>query len=422
MKTLYVEPFSGLSGDMFLGALAGLTDSYDDLVDLPSKMHLPDGKIEITEVNKNGIVCQHVKVIDLNEGTDIHSHTHDKHHHSHGHSEHSHSHDHGGHDHHHGAHRHLSDILHLIDHAHISDGAKTIAREIFQLIGQAEATIHDIPIEKIHFHEISGVDSLLDIVGCAVLLDKLQVFKTYSDPICTGHGMVKTQHGLLPIPAPATAELLKGLPVFKGDEEGERVTPTGAAILRFLKPDFSPPAMTPGKIAYGPGQKDFIGPNVLRLSLIETETTTNDELHVVETQLDDCPGELLGQHFQKGILNSGATDFTLSAVTMKKGRPGFLLSCLAPIDHLDDVCDFILEQTPAIGVRHFPISRKILSREKIILKGEHGEVSAKKVTTPSGKTRIKAEFEDLQKLSISTGLPIAQLKSEYESSDEVASP
>ena len=415
MNTLYVEPFSGLSGDMFLGALAGLTDSYEDLVDLPGKMHLPDGKIVVHEVNKNGILCKHVKVIDLNEAKSEHAHSHDGHHHDHGDDAHSHSYEASDHHHPHRAHRHLSDILHLIEHAHIPAGAKAIATEIFQLIGQAESTIHNIPIEQIHFHEISGVDSLLDIVGCAVLLDKLKISKTFSDPICTGYGMVKTQHGLLPIPAPATAELLKGLPVFKGNEEGERVTPTGAAILRYLRPDFHPPAMTLSKIAYGPGQKDFTGPNVLRLSLVKVQADLKDALHVVETQLDDCPGELLGQHFQEGLIRTGAIDFTLSSVIMKKGRPGFLLSCLTGQDNLDAVCDFILEQTPTVGVRHYPVSRKILSREIITLKGRHGGVSAKKVITPTGNIRIKAEFEGLKKLSIETGIPIVQLKAEYES-------
>ncbi len=409
MNTLYVEPFSGMSGDMFLGALAGLADAYDELADLPSKMHLPDGKIEINEVEKNGIVCKHVKVIDLNEGKggNDHSHSHDDHGHSHTHGD--------GDHHHHGAHRHLSDILHLISHAHISDGAKTIATEIFQLIGQAEATIHDIPIEKIHFHEISGVDSLLDIVGSAVLLDKLQITKTYSDPVCTGHGMVNTQHGLLPIPAPATAELLKGLPTFKGDEKGERVTPTGAAILSYLNPDFNPPAMTPGKISYGPGQKDFIGPNVLRLTLVEVRATGEDTLHMVETQLDDCSGELLGEHFQEGLLKAGVIDFTISSVTMKKGRPGFLLSCLVSESGIGPVSDYVLETTPSLGVRFYPVARKILSREQITLKGAHGEISGKQVTTPSGAIRIKAEYEDLKELSIKTGIPILQLKSQYES-------
>ena len=413
MSILYVEPFSGLAGDMLLGALCGLTDGYDEIKALPDKLHLHDGKIEINEVEKNGIVCKHVKVIDLNEGKETHHHSHDDDEHSHGHD---HAHDHG-HSHNHGHGRHLSDIVKLIDHGHISDGAKEIAKGIFQEIGEAESSVHDIPIEKIHFHEISGVDSIIDIVGCAVLLDKLGIEKTYADPICTGFGMVKTQHGLLPVPAPATALLLEGMPYFKGEEEGERVTPTGAAILRYLKPEFSTPVLTVNKVAYGPGQKDFIGPNVVRLSLVTEATQGKKALYVVETNLDDCSPELLGEHFQAGLLEAGAVDFTLSAVTMKKGRPGLKLSALASDENRDSVCDFILENTTTIGVRYYSVERKELKRESVSLETKYGAIHAKQVTTPSGKTRSKAEYDDLQKIASEKGISVLQLKQEIEGSD-----
>lgn len=400
MSILYVEPFSGLAGDMLLGALCGLTDGYDEIKALPDQLHLHDGKIEISELEKNGIVCKHVKVIDLNPDQE--------HHHSH---DHDHDHDHG-HSHNHGHGRHLSDIIHLIDHGHISDGAKAIAKGIFQEIGEAESSVHDIPIEKIHFHEISGVDSIIDIVGCAVLLDKLGIEKTYSDSVCTGFGMVKTQHGLLPVPAPATALLLKGLPSFKGDEEGERVTPTGAAILRFLKPEFTTPALSVSKVAYGPGQKDFIGPNVVRLSLVSEVDAPKETLYVIETNLDDCSPELLGESFQECLLGAGAVDFTMTPVTMKKGRPGLKLSVLCKAEKLDVVCDYILENTTTIGVRYYAAERKELSREAVSLETQYGAVQAKRVTTPSGKTRLKAEHEDLQRLAAEKGISVLQLMQE----------
>lgn len=269
MNTLYIEPFSGLSGDMFLSALCSLTDGQELLTSLPQRLQLPDGKVELRQVNKNGIVCQHVKVIDLNapqhSHTHSHSHTH-THTHTHEHA-HEHAHEHS-HEHAH-AHRHLRDILQLIDKGDLSEGARKIAREIFTLIGKSESKIHNMSLDRIHFHEVSGVDSILDIVGCAVLLDQLQVHQTYSDAVCTGHGMVRTQHGLLPVPAPATADLLQGMPTYKGDEAGEKITPTGAAILRYLQPDFSPPVFRTRQIAYGPGEKDFRYPNVVRISLVE---------------------------------------------------------------------------------------------------------------------------------------------------------
>ena len=408
MNTLYVEPFSGIAGDMLLSALCALADGYEEIVALPGQLHLPDGKVEINELEKNGIVCKHVNIIDLNPEE-----THHHHHHDHDH-DHDHGHDHG-HDHNHGHGRHLSDILHLIEHGHISDGAKKIANGIFQLIGEAESSVHNIPIEKIHFHEISGVDSILDIVGCAVMLDKLQVSKTYADPICTGYGMVKTQHGLLPVPAPATALLLEGMPMFKGDEEGERVTPTGAAVLRYLKPEFSSPAMTTHAVAYGPGLKNFVGPNVVRVSLVTpVESEVADRLNVVETNLDDCSPELLGEHFQEGLLKSGAIDFTMTSVTMKKGRPGLKLSTLVRESQREAVCDFILENTTTIGVRYYPVERKELGREELSLETQYGAIKAKKVTTPSGKTRIKAEYDDLQRIAAEKEISVLLLKQEIE--------
>lgn len=265
MTDLYIEPFSGLSGDMLLSAFCGLADYYDEIVHLPAKLNLPDGKVVIDTVNKNGIVCKSVRIIDLNEGqADHHHHHHDHNHHHH---------------HHHAAHRHLKDILLIIDKGDITDQAKQIAREIFTIIGESEAKIHQIDLEKIHFHEISGVDSILDIVGCAVLIDHLQIDKTYSDPICTGFGMVKTQHGLLPVPAPATADILLNMPTYPGKEEGERVTPTGAAILKYLNPLFSLTEIRRQKIAYGPGKKDFIGANVVRVSTLETVKKKSSHHH-----------------------------------------------------------------------------------------------------------------------------------------------
>lgn len=408
MNTLYVEPFSGIAGDMLLSALCGLDDAYEDIQNLPDQLHLPDGKIEINELEKNGIVCKHVQVIDLNpDGTHPHSHDDD----------HSHDHDHG-HSHNHGHGRHLSDILHLIDHGHITQGAKDIAKEVFQLIGEAESSVHDIPIETIHFHEISGVDSIIDIVGCAVLLDRLQIEKTYADPICTGFGMVKTQHGLLPVPAPATALLLEGLPSFKGDEEGERVTPTGAAILRYLKPDFSPPVLKVSKVAYGPGQKDFIGANAVRVSLvIPVDSGAKQSLCVIETNLDDCSPELLGEGFQDGLLKEGAVDFTFTPVTMKKGRPGLKLSALANEVKREAVCDYILENTTTIGVRYYSVERKELEREQVSLETKYGPIKAKRVITPSGKTRLKAEQDELQRTASENNISVIGLKQKIEGAD-----
>ena len=402
MKVLYIEPFSGLSGDMFLGSLCGLLDAYDEILELPEKLNLPDGRIEINPTEKNGIVCKQIRVIDLNENSES-----SEHHHHHNKSESDHHH---GHHHHH---RHLSDIIKIIDEAAIAAEAKQIAREIFQFIGEAESQVHDIPIEKIHFHEISAVDSIIDIIGCAVLLERLEISKAYCDPICVGYGMVSTQHGRLPVPAPATAKLLYGMPTYKGNEEGERVTPTGAAILKYLNPVFASTEIAIEESAYGPGQKEFIAPNVLRLS-IGTVSRQPDSLFSVETNLDDCPPESLGSQFQDRLKEAGAIDFTISPVTMKKGRPGFCLNALAPKAQLETVCDAILENTTAIGVRYFPVERKILERTEEYRTTPFGEFRIKTVTTPSGKSRSKIEADDLERASREHGIPVTELRRKLE--------
>ena len=382
-----------------------MLDAYDEILELPEKLNLPDGRIEINPTEKNGIVCKQIRVVDLNENSESSEHHHHHHHHNKSESDHHH-----GHHHHH---RHLSDIIKIIDEAAIAAEAKQIAREIFQFIGEAESQVHDIPIEKIHFHEISAVDSIIDIIGCAVLLERLEISKAYCDPICVGYGMVSTQHGRLPVPAPATAKLLYGMPTYKGNEEGERVTPTGAAILKYLNPVFASTEIAIDESAYGPGQKEFIAPNVLRLS-IGTVSRQPDSLFSVETNLDDCPPESLGSQFQDRLKEAGAIDFTISPVTMKKGRPGFCLNALAPKAQLETVCDAILENTSAIGVRYFPVERKILERTEEYWTTPFGEFRIKTVTTPSGKSRSKIEADDLERASREHGIPVTELRRKLE--------
>ena len=394
-NTLYIEPFSGIAGDMLLSALCGLANAYDEIAELPAKLHLPDARIEIQTLDKNGIVCKHIKIIDTGGApAEDPSHRHDGH----------------GHSHPHGPHRHLSDIVSLIDAAHLPDRAKEIAKSIFHIIGESESRIHDIPLAEIHFHEVSGVDSILDIVGCAVLLDRLEVTRCYSDPVCLGFGSVQTQHGLLPVPAPATADILKGLPTYKGDEPGERCTPTGAAILKYLQPTFSTPPSPAKEIAYGPGQKRFKAANVVRVSLLEPLPTEAQRTWVLETNLDDLSGEFLGTDFQEGLLQAGALDFHFTSVQMKKGRPGILLSALAPAEARDAVADYILENTSSIGLRYHLTERRTLKRKKVTLQTPYGPLLAKESETPAGKAKTKIEYESLKELAQQNAISMQELK------------
>ncbi len=394
MNILYVEPFSGLSGDMMLGALCSLIEDYSRIQKLPEDLDLNDARIEIEEVKKNGIVCRHIKVVDLNSEPKSAKKDHK---------------DHNDHT----ANRPLKDIKRIIDASTISESAKKIAQDIFMIIGKSESRIHNIPVEKVHFHELSGVDSILDIVGCAVLLDKLEIAKTYSDPVCTGFGMVKTQHGLLPVPAPATADILQGIPCYKGEEEGERVTPTGAAILKYLEPEFSLPPMTTKKIAYGPGQKDFIGPNVVRLSLVETtKKDDSTEIWVIESNLDDSTAEYLGTDFQNQLLENGATDFYFTPVQMKKGRPGLKLTVLASSGSLDRVKEFVLENTSTIGLRYYQVEKDRLPRKNVEIVTKYGPVQVKEVVRPSGSKSHKIEYQSLIEISKKNNINILELETE----------
>ena len=397
MSVLYIEPFSGMAGDMMLSALCGLCDDYEEILELPAKLNLPDGKVEVKTLDKNGIVCKHVQIIDLND---------------HHHSTHSHDHDHHSHsdDHHSHNHRHLSHINKIIDKGDISENARKIAKEIFHIIGESESKIHGIPLDKIHFHEVSGVDSILDIVGCAVMLDKLNVTKTYSDPVCVGSGTVKTQHGVLPVPAPATADILKGIPTFKGTEAGEKTTPTGAAILKYLRPDFSGTTSVVKKSAYGPGTKDFTVANVVRVSILTETPETQPDMYAIETQLDDTSSELLGTDFQQRLLSMGVSDFFYTPIQMKKGRPGIKVSVFCSIKKLDEICDFILENSSTIGVRYYQVGKRKLERKQLEIATEYGTVQVKEVVRPSGRRQRKIEYESLLTISKKLNISISEVQ------------
>jgi pyridinium-3,5-bisthiocarboxylic acid mononucleotide nickel chelatase len=386
---LKIEAFAGASGDMFLGAFAGLADAYESILNLPALLHLEkEAEIRITDVIKTGIACKHVKVIEK------HIHT------QHNHHQHDEESNHHGKEHHH---RHIGHIYELIDRAEISENAKQIAKDIFLHLGTAEARIHGIPLEQVHFHEVGAIDSIMDIVGSAWLLDQLSIDKVYSTPITTGFGFAKTEHGKLPVPAPATQLLLQGFPTKQGDQAGELTTPTGAAILKYLKPVFEIPVLREMKTSYGPGEKDLEIPNALRLSLCENGKG-KDNIIVIQTNIDDLSGEYLGLDFQQKLLDQGALDFYIQQVIMKKGRPGIVLTVLTPESGLKKIGEVILENTSSIGIRYFPVDRMELDRQNIEIETEFGKVKAKKVILPSGKKRVKPESDDIFRISRETGI------------------
>ena len=410
MSILKIEAFSGLSGDMFLGALAELTNSYDELKQLPTKLNLKNVEVKISKVNKNGIACKHIKIIDNNEYYETNHNVLSKPDHQH---QNTHKHNHENfvihdkkHSHHH---RHLKDIYKIIEEADLSNRAKEISRKIFLLLGEAEAKVHGVDINSIHFHEVGAIDSILDIVGTAFLLDKLDIQKTFVTNILTGKGFAMTEHGRLPIPCPATKELLLGFPTYSGDEDGEMTTPTGAAILKYLNPDFNIPPLIEEKTGYGPGEKNFNHPNVLRLSLCKSKSENQNDIYLIETNIDDMSSEVIGLDFQQQLLEKGALDFFLTQVIMKKGRPGLLVSVLVNENDISSISDFLLENTSSIGLRYYPVSRNVLVREIKEINTSVGVIKVKEIVLPSGKKRLTPEYDSCVAIAREKKLPITQI-------------
>jgi uncharacterized protein (TIGR00299 family) protein len=393
MSILKIEGFSGLSGDMFLGSLAELTNSYDELVKLPLKLHLKNVEVKISEVEKNGIACKHIKIIDNNEYQESNHNLLSQAHHNHDHENfviHQEKHSHH--------HRHLKNIYKIIEDAELSNRAKEISKKIFLLLAEAESKVHGVDINSIHFHE-----------GSAFLIDKLDVQKTYVTDIRTGKGFAVTEHGKLPIPCPATKELLLGFPTYSGDVEGEMTTPTGAAILKYLNPDFNIPALIEEKTGYGPGEKNFNHPNVLRLSVCKLKSENPENIFLVETNIDDMSSEVIGLDFQQQLLEKGALDFYFTQVIMKKGRPGLLVSVLVNKKNVSSISDFILENTTSIGLRYYPVSRNILNRDIKEINTSLGKIKVKEVVLPSGKKRITPEYDSCATIAKEKKIPITQI-------------
>ncbi len=364
---LKIEPFSGLSGDMFLGALVDLTDSADKLRALPGQLNLPEASIEVERVSKCSIDCVKVTVSDASPKSER-------------------------------SHRHLKDIHALIDASELEDRVKERTKNIFQHLGEAEAAVHGVGLERVHFHEVGAVDSIIDITGVALLLCDLEIEQVYCDPVCTGYGFVKTDHGRLPVPAPATQKLLHGMPTYKGQTASELITPTGAAILKSLEPNFGDPVLSLHKSAYGAGSKDFEHPNCVRISLGEAHAKApSDDTHtLIQTCIDDMPAEQLGGDFQQRLLEDGALDVYLTPTLMKKSRAGVKLELLCRRADAERLADLVLENTTTLGVRFLPCTRKELARRVTGVATPFGKINVKTATLPSGKLRHKPEYEECQ--------------------------
>ena len=442
MRIAYLECFSGISGDMFLGALVDAGVSPQLLQDAVAALGI-GAKLEVKRVMRSGISATKVDVwVDGEKDMPreeywakqeaSHSHAHlDRHGHEHDH-EHSHEHHHShgessragvpaphkhGHEHSH-PHRGLNEIRKLISAAKISDSAKKTAISIFEALGAAEAKIHDVPVENIHFHEVGAVDAIVDIVCAAVGIEALGVDEIVCSSLNVGGGMVKCAHGTFPVPAPATVELLRDAPVYSGDVKAELVTPTGAAIVKTLAKRFGAfPQMRVDKSAYGAGSRDFPGhPNVLRIVIGEaastmTAETQSDTINVLEANLDDLNPQVFGYVMDR-LLGEGALDVFGVPVQMKKNRPGTLLTVLCKPEDADKLTQLIFSETTTLGVRSREESRQTLARRWERVRTEWGEVRIKIASMNGTVTNYAPEYEDCRRIAEEHHVPLKTVMQE----------
>ena len=395
MRTLYFECFSGISGDMTIGALLDLGADKHILLKAIDSLGIDGYKLKLSETQKCGITATKFDVILESESHEHnHDHSHDHHEeHSHDHHDHHH-HDHDHHHEHHHEHHHrgLNEITAIINNADITENAKKIALRTFDVLAEAEAKVHGVEKTQVHFHEVGAIDSIIDIVGIAVCIDNLKIDKFVCSKIYEGQGHVFCQHGRVPVPAPATLELAKkhGLMLKIIDVQGELVTPTGAALLCALKPKFGEfPSGSLLGVGVGAGTKDFEHANILRLYLIDDsnsqEKEYSDEVVLFETNIDDSNGEQLGYAIEK-LLEIGTLDVYYTPIFMKKNRPAYTLSVLCDKALEKNIISIIFEHTTAIGLK-----RQIIERIKMKRKFET-------VATIYGDVVLKhCSYEDIEK-------------------------
>ena len=378
MRTAYFDCFSGISGDMTLGALVDAGVSIDDLRAELAKLSLPGYEFKTEKVNRSGIAATKAHVIIDPRSQKS---------------------------------RHLSDILNIIEGSSLAPTVKEKSGRIFERMAAAEAKVHGTIPDKIHFHEVGAVDAVVDIVGSVIGLDLLGITQIITSSINVGSGTVQTAHGIFPIPAPATAELLKGIPFYQSSLQFELATPTGAAIISTLSNSFGIlPAMKVDRIAYGAGDKDFSDrPNVLRLMIGELAANyEEDRSIVIETNIDDMSPQVYDYIIER-LMDQGAQDVSLSPIIMKKGRPAILLSVLTDRSKVDALLDIIFRETTSIGARIQEVGRKKLSREIKEVDTVYGRIGVKVSMHGNEILTVTPEYDDCRRIAEDKKVPLKEV-------------
>jgi pyridinium-3,5-bisthiocarboxylic acid mononucleotide nickel chelatase len=399
-RTAYFDCFSGASGDMVLGAVLDLGLPIEELRSALGSLALEVGSISADRVLRSGVSATKFRL--AGPSSVDHEAHHDQSHHDH------HHHGHHRHEQHHHDHHSLKEIAAAIERSALSRDGKDRAIQLFPRLADAEAAVHDVPVEQIHLHEVGALDSIVDIAGAVFALDWLGASNIVSSPVNVGSGVVQCAHGTFPVPAPATARLLEGVPVYAGAVQTELTTPTGALLITSYAKSFGPlPMMRIDRIGYGAGDKDFKGhPNVFRLVVGEGDTSALAEAIVtVECEIDDMNPQLFGPLMER-LYAAGALDVFYSAVQMKKNRPGTLVTVIAHPDRRHDIAGVLFAETTTIGVRYREMVRECLEREWETLETSVGKIRFK-VARRGGKVLNAApEFDDCVRAAVERGLPV----------------
>ena len=393
MKVLYIECNMGAAGDMFMSALLELTAEPDRFIERLNGLNIPGVKFKITKSVKCGIMGTHAEV--SVDGKTEHEHMHERNH------QHNHSHHHTG----------MKEIEHIIASLDVSDYVRKNALAVYKLIAEAESHAHGCAVEHIHFHEVGSMDAVADVVGTCMLLEELAPDKIIASPVNVGSGQVRCAHGILPVPAPATAYILRDVPIYSGDIESELCTPTGAALLRHFASEFAPmPVMRVSKIGYGMGTKDFRAANCMRIMLGEAQEDLNADTDVILElccNIDDMTGEEIGFAINR-LFDAGALDVFTAPIGMKKNRPGILLTCLCRENQREEMLKLIFKHTTTIGVREHISNRYILSRTEEVVNTKYGEIRIKK-SHGYGVSRVKPEYDDIERAAIENDISVSDI-------------
>lgn len=383
MRTLYIDCQMGAAGDMLSAALLELLPDPDGFLRQINALHIPGVQVVREDATKCGITGTHLCVTVNGAEEDSH-----------------HSHDHEHH------HRSLHEIEHVLSHLDISKKIKYEVLAIYDRIAQAESEVHGVPVFQIHFHEVGAMDALADILMTCLLMDKIAPEQVIVSPVHVGSGSVRCAHGILPVPAPATACLLRDVPIYGGSIQGELCTPTGAALLTHFATSFGPmPVMRTSAIGYGMGKKDFPQANCVRVLLGQTEDS-GDSVVQLQCNLDDMTPEAIGFAMEQ-LLQVGALDVFTTPIGMKKCRPGTLLSVLCRPEDKDTFVQALFKHTTTLGIREQHCSRYTLRRQTQTLQTPYGPVR-KKISTGYGVIREKVEYEDLAQIARAENLSLAQ--------------